>query len=50
MGITNQSTINANAGLLTVQPLATPGITNTGTREASSGSTLEIVYGVPGPR
>jgi hypothetical protein len=49
MAITNQSTINANAGLLTVQPLATPGITNTGTMEASSGGTLEIVYGVPGP-
>ena len=49
LSITNQGTINANAGLLSVQPTASPGITNTGTMEASSGSTLDIIYGIPGP-
>jgi len=48
LAITNQGTVNANAGTLTVQPSAT-GIVNAGTMEASSGSTLEIIYGVPGP-
>lgn len=50
MAITNQGTINANTsgGTLTVQP-SSAGIVNTGTMEAGSGSTLEIIYGVPGP-
>ena len=50
MAITNNGTINANTsgGTLTVQP-STAGIVNTGTMEASSGSTLEIIYGSPGP-
>ncbi|HEY6302433.1 MAG TPA: hypothetical protein VIX14_05150 [Terriglobales bacterium] len=46
--ITNQGTINASGGLLTVQPSGA-GITNTGTMEASSGATLDIVYGFLGP-
>lgn len=46
--ITNQGTINASGGLLTVQPDST-GITNTGTMEASRGATLLIVYGFLGP-
>jgi len=49
LAITNQGTINANTGLLSVQPSASPGIVNTGTMEASSGSTLDIIYGIPGP-
>ena len=48
MAVTNQGTINANAGLLSLQPTTT-GIINTGIMEASSGSTLEIIYGVPAP-
>src|SRR5215469_2785367 len=50
MAITNQGTVDANVsgGTLFVQPSAT-GIVNTGAMEAGSGSTLEIIYGVPGP-
>lgn len=46
--IQNQGTINAVGGLLTVQP-SSAGIINTGTFEASSGATLDIVYGFLGP-
>lgn len=46
--IKNQGTINASGGVLTVQPSST-GITNTGLMEASSGGTLDIVYGTLGP-
>ena len=46
--IQNQGTINAQGGLLTVQP-SSAGIINTGTFEASSGATLDIVYGFLGP-
>jgi len=46
--ILNQGTINAQGGLLTVQP-SSAGIINTGTFEASSGATLDIVYGFLGP-
>jgi hypothetical protein len=45
--ITNEKTINATGGTLTVEPSATSNI-NTGIMEASSGATLFIVYGVPG--
>jgi fibronectin-binding autotransporter adhesin len=46
--ITNQGMINASGGLLTVQP-AGAGVINTGTMEASSGATLDIVFGFLGP-
>ena len=46
--IQNQGMIDAVGGLLTVQP-STAGIVNTGTFEASSGATLDIVYGFLGP-
>jgi fibronectin-binding autotransporter adhesin len=46
--IQNQSTINASGGLLTVQP-SSGGIVNTGLMEASSGATLDIVYGSSAP-
>jgi hypothetical protein len=46
--IQNQGTINAEGGLLTVQP-SSAGIINTGTFEASSGATLDITYGFLGP-
>jgi hypothetical protein len=46
--IQNQGTINAVGGLLTVQP-STAGIVNTGLMEASSGATMNIVYGYLGP-
>jgi hypothetical protein len=46
--ITNQGTINAMGGTLTVQP-SSAGITNTSLMEASSGGTLLIVYGFLGP-
>src|SRR5579863_1360367 len=46
--IQNQGTINAVGGLLTVQP-SSAGIINTGLMEASSGATLDIVYGFLGP-
>jgi len=46
--IQNQGTINAVGGLLTVQP-SSAGITNTSLFEASSGATLDIVYGFLGP-
>ncbi len=46
--ILNQGTINAQGGLLTVQP-SSAGIINTGTFEASSGATLDITYGFLGP-
>jgi hypothetical protein len=46
--IHNQGTINAVGGTLTVQP-SSAGIINTGTFEASSGATLDIVYGFLGP-
>ena len=46
--IQNQGTINAVGGTLTVQP-SSAGIINTGTFEASSGATLDIVYGFLGP-
>lgn len=50
LAITNSGTINANVSgaTLTVQP-ATKGMINTGLMEASSGSTLEIIYGTPAP-
>src|SRR5579863_9785574 len=46
--IQNQGTINAQGGLLTVQP-SSAGIINTGLFEASSGATLDITYGFLGP-
>ncbi|HEY6274235.1 MAG TPA: hypothetical protein VIX19_19805, partial [Terriglobales bacterium] len=46
--IQNQGTINAVGGLLTVQP-SSAGIVNTGLMEASSGATLNVVYGFLGP-
>lgn len=49
LAITNQSTINASGGMLSVQPSVPAGIVNTGLMEASSGSTLEIIYGLQGP-
>jgi len=47
-GITNEATINAVGGVLTVQP-SSIGITNSGVMEASSGGTLDIVFGVTAP-
>lgn len=44
LNLSNQSLINANAGTLFVQPAA---VTNTGTMEASSGSTLVFPNGAP---
>jgi hypothetical protein len=41
--ITNQNTISASGGTLTVYPSA--GLTNTGTMQATSGSTLTLVAG-----
>lgn len=46
--INNQATINATGGTLTVEP-SSAGITNTGVMEASSGGTLDIVYGLISP-
>ena len=43
MNITNQGTINANAGTLNVEPNS---MTNTGTLEASAGSTLALESGL----
>lgn len=50
IAITNNGIVDANVsgGTLFVQPSA-PGIVNTGTMEAGTGSTLEIIYGVSGP-
>ena len=42
IGLTNQSSIIASGGTLTVQPNST-GMTNTGAIQASSGSTLECI-------
>jgi hypothetical protein len=44
IGITNQGTITASGGSLTVQPSAT-GLVNTGTMQAASGSTLTLEAG-----
>lgn len=46
LAITNQGVINANAGTLNVQP---PSAINTGTMEASSGSTLAFTNGAAIP-
>lgn len=42
LNVTNQGTINANAGTLTMEPTS---MTNTGMMEASSGSTLQLDNG-----
>ena len=46
--INNQGTISAAGGTLTVQPTSA-GMTNTGTLQATTGSTMQIVYGIPAP-
>lgn len=46
--INNQGRINAAGGTLTVQPTSS-GMTNTGTLQATTGATLQIVYGIPAP-
>lgn len=46
--IDNQGTISASGGTLSVQPTS-KGMTNTGTLQATTGSTMQIIYGVPAP-
>lgn len=46
LDLINQGLVNANAGTLNVQPTAA---TNTGTMQASTGSTLAFTNGVPTP-
>lgn len=45
LGITNQSKISASGGTLTIQPNSATGLTNTGTMEATSGTTLDLIAG-----
>jgi hypothetical protein len=46
LNLTNQGTINASSGTLSIQPTST---INTGTMEASSGGILTFANGVPAP-